>query len=63
MYAIRSYYGTERNFCCQGCRGAYRIISGAGLERFYHQRDWTEPGVPEGAYHNPYDDNYSYNFV
>jgi Cu2+-exporting ATPase len=55
--------GLERSFCCHGCRGAFRIISGAGLERYYHQRDWTEPGVPEGAYRNPYDDEYLTRFV
>lgn len=37
-------------FCCQGCRGAFRIITGAGLDHFYRQRHWTEPGPAEGAF-------------
>ena len=27
-------------FCCNGCRGIYRIIHEEGLERFYTKRDW-----------------------
>ena len=38
------------HFCCRGCLGAFRIISGAGLERFYRQRDWDRPGTAEGAF-------------
>ncbi|WP_153556912.1 heavy metal translocating P-type ATPase [Roseimaritima sediminicola] len=29
----------ETVFCCQGCRGAYQLISGWGLESFYDLRD------------------------
>jgi Cu2+-exporting ATPase len=39
-----------RHFCCRGCQGAYQIISGAGLERFYRQRDWSDPGIAAGAF-------------
>ncbi len=53
----------ERHFCCQGCRGAYLIITGAGLGRFYRQRSWHEPGLPDGAFANPYDDAYLAGFV
>jgi len=42
--------GLRRQFCCHGGLGAFRIISGAGLERFYRQRTWLEPGVPEGVF-------------
>jgi len=47
--------GVLHRFCCQGCRGAYRIISGAGLERFYRQRSWEQPGLPSGAYREEFD--------
>ncbi|HEU4385606.1 MAG TPA: heavy metal translocating P-type ATPase metal-binding domain-containing protein [Anaeromyxobacteraceae bacterium] len=36
--------GAERAFCCQGCRGAWRLIHGEGLDRFYRERRWDEPG-------------------
>jgi Cu2+-exporting ATPase len=55
--------GVDRQFCCQGCRGAYLIITGAGLGRFYRQRSWHEPGLPDGAFANPYDDAYLAAFV
>lgn len=29
-------------FCCNGCRGIYRLIRDEGLERFYEKRDWKE---------------------
>ena len=31
----------EYHFCCRGCEGAYRIITGAGLEDFYRKREFT----------------------
>jgi Cu2+-exporting ATPase len=46
----------ERRFCCQGCRGAFRIITGAGMDDFYRRRNWPEPGLPEGAFSSGYDD-------
>ncbi len=55
--------GTELSFCCQGCRGAYLIITGAGLERYYRQREWAEPGLPDGAFTNPYEDDFLQRFV
>ena len=55
--------GRELSFCCQGCRGAWLIITGAGLDRFYRQRSWQEPGVPEGAFTTPYDDDFLARFV
>ena len=48
--------GKEAYFCCQGCRGAYRIIQSCGLDRFYQQRNWKEPGLPHDAYEPSYDD-------
>ncbi len=55
--------GGQHHFCCQGCRGAYRIITGSGLGRFYEQRDWGEAGLPSGAFETPYDDDYLAQFV
>lgn len=43
-------------FCCRGCLGAYRIIHGAGLDRFYRERNWQEPGTPAGAFTIDFDD-------
>ena len=42
--------GTARHFCCRGCHGAYRIITGAGLGDFYRRRSWDEPGIPHGSF-------------
>ncbi len=55
--------GRELLFCCQGCRGAYRIICGAGLGEFYRRREWADPGTPEGAFETEYDDRYLERFV
>ncbi|AMV72714.1 heavy metal translocating P-type ATPase [Desulfuromonas carbonis] len=43
------------DFCCQGCHGAFRIINGAGLDRFYRERHWEESGLPTGAYRGRFD--------
>lgn len=43
-------------FCCHGCHGAFLIISGSGLERFYQQRNWPDSGYPEGVYEADFDD-------
>ncbi len=48
--------GVPVGFCCLGCRGAYRLIREAGLERFYRDRRWPEAGVPEGAYSHRFDE-------
>ena len=48
--------GKELHFCCHGCQGAYRIITGAGLESFYRNRTWDEQGVPTGAFYTEYDE-------
>jgi P-type Cu2+ transporter len=45
-----SFADRQVDFCCQGCRGAFRIIHGAGLGRFYRERQWPEAGLPTGAY-------------
>jgi Cu2+-exporting ATPase len=48
--------GKELHFCCHGCQGVYRIITGAGLESFYRNRTWDEQGVPSGAFEADYDE-------
>ena len=55
--------GEELHFCCQGCRGAYAIITGAGLESFYEKRTWEKPGIPEGAFETIYNDEYLEAFI
>jgi P-type Cu2+ transporter len=55
--------GQEHLFCCHGCRGAYLIITGAGLDRFYRQRSWETEGVPEGAFEARHDDDYLERFL
>jgi len=48
--------GVERHFCCQGCRGAYIIICGAGLQAYYQRREREVQGVPAAAYDARFDD-------
>ena len=48
--------GEQLHFCCHGCQGVYRIINGAGLGKFYQQRDWQQEGVPEGVYETAFDE-------
>jgi Cu2+-exporting ATPase len=50
--------GTEHRFCCHGCAGAYRIITGAGLSDFYTRRNWPESGVPAGVFEAGFSDQY-----
>ncbi|PLY00618.1 MAG: copper-translocating P-type ATPase [Desulfuromonas sp.] len=52
-----NYQDREVRFCCQGCYGAFLIIAGSGLDKFYQQRDWPEQGVPEGVYTSEFSDN------
>ena len=46
--------GENLSFCCHGCAGAYRIISGAGLGEFYRRREWDEAGLPADAFATRY---------
>ncbi|MDX2130536.1 MAG: heavy metal translocating P-type ATPase [Planctomycetota bacterium] len=40
----------DRQFCCQGCESAYRVIHQCGLERFYAIRDQADgAAAPAGA--------------
>ena len=55
--------GKELHFCCPGCRGAYAIITGAGLDSVYEKRTWEEPGIPEGAFETIYNDEYLETFT
>ena len=54
---------TERVFCCKGCKGAYELITGAGLDDYYQRREWREKGVGGGAYRDEYGDDYLARFV
>ncbi|PLX81328.1 MAG: copper-translocating P-type ATPase [Desulfuromonas sp.] len=49
--------GKQLHFCCHGCQGAYRIITGAGLGNFYQRRTWNENGVPSGTFETDFDDS------
>jgi len=51
------------HFCCQGCRGAYAIITGSGLDAFYAKRTWEEPGITEGAFETVYNEEYLETFI
>jgi len=39
----------QKNFCCHGCQGAYRLICDAGLADFYCRTDRTTPTVDTSA--------------
>ncbi|HSG46448.1 MAG TPA: heavy metal translocating P-type ATPase metal-binding domain-containing protein [Longimicrobiales bacterium] len=41
--------GTEDAFCCTGCEAAFEIIRGAGLERYYREREAYAPRPEPGA--------------
>ncbi len=41
--------GQEDAFCCNGCEAAYAIIRGAGLERYYRDRETWAPRPEPGA--------------
>ncbi len=55
--------GEELHFCCHGCRGAYAIITGAGLDAFYKKKAWGRPGIPEGAFDTLYDEKFLQRFI
>jgi hypothetical protein len=38
----------ERVFCCQGCRGVWRLVQEEGLGAYYETRRWDGPGTPVG---------------
>jgi len=37
--------GDRKAFCCNGCRGIYRLIHEEGLNAFYAKRRWDSAGV------------------
>lgn len=55
--------GAARAFCCHGCQGAFRIITDAGLARFYQRRQWQEAGLPEMVFQTAYPNEYLNQFV
>lgn len=44
---IEAEDGSHKLFCCHGCKGAYSLICGAGLEQFYQRSDRLTPTVHE----------------
>jgi Cu2+-exporting ATPase len=48
--------GQELHFCCNGCCGAYRIISGAGLQSYYRRRGAVETAASQAAYAASFND-------
>lgn len=58
-----SINGQATTFCCHGCQGAYRIITGAGLGQFYQRRDWSEQGVPDAVFQTTYHEEYLAQFI
>ena len=49
--------GETFRFCCRGCRGAWLLITGAGLNEFYRRREWREPGIAATAFRGDYLDS------
>ena len=43
-------------FCCPGCRGAYQLIHGWGLEAFYDLRERTPDDTPVSESDQHFDD-------
>ncbi|MDT8443694.1 MAG: heavy metal translocating P-type ATPase [Desulfuromonadales bacterium] len=50
--------GQELRFCCRGCQGVYRIISGAGLTSFYQRREWSDQGLPPGVFETEFNETF-----
>jgi len=48
--AVRAVVGgTERAFCCAGCRGVFELVWAEGLASYYDARRWEGPGQPVSA--------------
>lgn len=41
--------GEKKVFCCNGCRGIYKLIHEEGLDRFYEDRTWKDAGIRSSA--------------
>ncbi len=52
----------EFSFCCHGCRGAWLIIRGAGLENFYTRKELKHEPLKE-IHSSQFDRTYLQNFV
>lgn len=61
-FSVTGSNGQPLHFCCHGCRGAFRIIQGAGLETYYHRRDHVAGALKE-AYDSRFDEVYLARFV
>lgn len=54
--------GKQLRFCCHGCRGAYLIICGAGLDSFYRRND-RQSGTLKEAYSSRFENDYLQRFT
>ncbi|HKJ04474.1 MAG TPA: heavy metal translocating P-type ATPase [Geopsychrobacteraceae bacterium] len=54
--------GKQLRFCCHGCRSAYQIICGAGLNRFYQREDRQSDSLKETR-SAQFDDEYLQRYV
>ncbi len=63
MVVTEQHQDQTLEFCCHGCRGAYLLITGAGLGDFYLRRDCQEAGLGEAAFHNTFHDPYLLRYV
>lgn len=63
MAVEESREGDLIRFCCPGCRGAWLLITGAGLGEFYRRREWREQGLATDAFRTEYNDSYLARFV
>jgi P-type Cu2+ transporter len=52
-----------KQFCCRGCLGAYRLISGAGLTDFYQRRSPDPGGLAAGAFTSDYSEDMLADYV
>ena len=50
-------YDAQRVFCCSGCRSAYELIHGWGLDEFYALREQLRPASASAVVAGP--DRYS----
>ncbi len=59
---IENNEGHEFLFCCHGCRGAWLIIQGAGLDNFYSRNDLKHEPLTE-IHTTQFDSAYLQNFI
>ena len=55
--------GEELLFCCRGCLGAYRMITGAGLDDYYRRRETAAAPAGVAASRDEFSDAYLARFI